>query len=207
VLISAREAAQLLRRAGVNRDRARRLLAAGFAGPGVRTAASVLFEHDLVRELCAWPHVDHARLVADCPEGIYVARVSAGHPLDVGTSWHTRVTSLELVPDGLSAITAVFLITRIQDQGPVPWVATVSGFVAFGADLTGFRGHEDGRPRFVLHRPGTWFESVSRRRFETGPGRPWSIWGWEPYARVTPPAAKYVIHRDVPAAGHPPLQE
>jgi hypothetical protein len=207
MLISARQAALVLQRAGVNRDRSRRLLEAGFAGPAMRTTGAMLFEGDRVEALAAWPHVDHDEIIELCPEGLYVARVAPDVPLDAGGAWEARVDSLSTVPTDLSAVTRAFIRSRIQDRGFLPWVATLCGFVAVGGELRGLLAdHQEGN-RFDLGRPSAWFGALRRHRFETGPGRPWSIWGWQPYARTAPAAAKHVIHRTIAQRSRPALQE
>lgn len=207
MLISARQAALVLRRAGVNRDRSRRLLDAGFAGPAMRTAGAVLFERDRVEALAEWPRVAGDEIVRTCPEGVYVARVAPHASLNLGDSWGALVTGLAAVPDDLSAVTGAFIRSRIEDRGFLPWVATVCGFVSVGADLTGFHAPTEGVATFVLRTPSEWFETVRGRRFETGPGRPWSIWGWQPCARRAPVDAKYVIHRTIALQRPSALQE
>jgi hypothetical protein len=180
MLVSARQAASIMWRAGVNRDRSRRLLEAGFAGGGVRTTGSLLFEHDRVQALAAWSHVESEELVRTCPDGVYVARLGPDAEFILDTPWDAQIEVLSAVPHDLSAVTRAFVRSRIQSHGLLPWVATVCGFVAVGADLEGFRTDAEGESSFVLARPGHWFETLCGRRFETGPGRPWSVWGWQP---------------------------
>jgi hypothetical protein len=73
----------------------------------------------------------------------------------------------------------------IDHIGHFPSVATVSGFIALGANIVGVR--EDptrpGYPAFrvrhpttlSLAEPGGWFDDFRGRRLPTGPGRPWTI--------------------------------
>ena len=163
----------------------------------------MLFPADRVHALAGWPPVDLAEIVGLCPEGVYVSRIGPGRPVDIGIPWKALVAELDLVPEELSPYTAAFLVTRLQKQGFLPWVATVGGFVAAGGDVIAVRPDRDGRPRFVLEEPGEWYDAFAGRRFETGPGRPWSIWGWQVFAQQAPPGAKHVLHRNLRTSSVP----
>jgi hypothetical protein len=60
--------------------------------------------------------------------------------------------------------------------GGIPWIATVSGFVVFGAQATGWCDTADRSGSFDLSRPGAWFEHVGRRWFAFPAGRHWFFW-------------------------------
>jgi hypothetical protein len=64
---------------------------------------------------------------------------------------------------------------RIAAWGPLPWVATISGFVAFGAEAEAAFTDRDGRAVFTLREPGAWFDAVTGRCLPTGRGRPWVL--------------------------------
>ena len=91
------------------------------------------------------------------------------------TGWPTvdRSRLTDICPHGL-------YVARLQ----LPWVATLCGFVVFGAELVGFGEQVEPIPRtfFVLRPPGAWFDAIEGRRLPTRPGgRPWYLW--------TPPLA------------------
>ena len=60
---------------------------------------------------------------------------------------------------------------QIEANGSLPMVATIAGFVVFGADVVELRGFSE----LVLTEPGAWFDSWARSRLSTGPGRPWVL--------------------------------
>ena len=64
---------------------------------------------------------------------------------------------------------------RLAD-GWLPWVATVSGFVVFGGEATGWRRAGDGSSVVDLERPGPWYGDVAGRWFAFGRGRHWCLW-------------------------------
>jgi hypothetical protein len=129
MLVSARGAAGILGEVGINREDARRLLLAGFAGPGLRTRGALLYDEERVRSLTTWP-------------------------------WLGLVTS------------------RIERYGPMPFLATMCGYVAVGADVVAVQADESGNTSFTLTEPGAWFEPCDRRAFHAGAGRGCFIWGW-----------------------------
>jgi len=121
--------------------------------------------------------VDDAALDTACPRGMFVAR----RALDITLS---RSEQLDVLRSGwpLSPWTRLLLHTRVAD-GPMPFVATICGFVALGADITDVTVEPDGATSLGLSAPGSWFGLVVRRRLPTGPGRSWVIRGWQPYAQ------------------------
>jgi len=194
VLISAREAAQILAATGLTRDRTRWLLQAGFAGEGMRTRGSLLYDEARVRALLEWPAVDPSALDGACRSGIFVARVMDLRVMDL------RV--MELGPDPiadrtwqLSPYARLQIRLAIETQGYLPFVATVCGFVASGANITAVWPGSSGRlpdhgsgdqgsgdqgsgegSTLDLAEPGEWFEPFNNSRFVTGPGGPWLLW-------------------------------
>ncbi len=170
MLISGREAALVLDSAGVTRRQARALLGAGFAGTPLVTSSATLYDESRVEELAAWPGVDLARLAAVCPAEVFVAR----RMVDVRAS--TSEQRKALAGDWPIAWTLRLLLrVRIQRHGYVPFVATVCGFVALGADIVDVRADHRGCSIFELGDPGEWFATVHGRRLPTGRGRAWSI--------------------------------
>jgi hypothetical protein len=172
VLISAREAAEELHAVGVHRRQARRVLAAGFAGRAIETAAALLFEDARVRELAAWPTVAEARLDDTCPWGLFIAR----RDVDL---YAPRTEQVDAVRAGwdLSPYSRVLIRVRIAQHGQLPFVAAVSGFVALGAEICDVLIDGAGRTTLVLGDPGPWFDELRGRRLAIGPGNAWLIRG------------------------------
>ena len=164
MLISAREAAQILAATGLTRDRTRWLLQAGFAGDGMRTRGSLLYDEARVRALLEWPTVDPTALDGACRSGIFVARVMEleSDPI-ADRTWQ------------LSPYARMLIRLAIESQGYLPFVATVCGFVASGANITAVWPGSSGST-FDLAEPGQWFEPFNNSRFVTGPGGPWLLW-------------------------------
>ncbi|HET7072159.1 MAG TPA: hypothetical protein VFI40_15135 [Nocardioides sp.] len=61
----------------------------------------------------------------------------------------------------------------------LPWLATVSGFVVFAAEATGWPHNEEGAMTLDLRPPGAWHRAVAQCWFATRPGRHWFM--WEPW--------------------------
>ena len=180
MLISAREAAQILAPSGLTRERARRLLLAGFAGEGLRTRGSLLYDDGRVRALLQRPVVDPRQLPGNFRHGVFVARVMDLGP-DLAPGDLTRGLSARTWR--LSPYARVEMRIAIESQGYLPFVATVCGFVAVGADIAAvwpLRGEPGSRERPVstldLVEPGDWFEVFRGARFPTGAGGPWTLW-------------------------------
>jgi hypothetical protein len=164
VLISTREAAQILAATGLTRDRARWLLQAGFAGEGMRTRGSLLYDEARVRALLEWPAVDPSALDGARRSGIFLARVMG--PID-GRTWN------------LSPYTRLQIRLAIETQGYLPFIATVCGFVASGANITAVWPGSSGSGEdstLDLDEPGEWFAPFRSSRFVTGPGGAWLLW-------------------------------
>lgn len=174
-VVTGREAASLLEGALPVREHARLVLAAGFAGPALRTPASLLYDETTVRDLAAWPLVDGRHLAAACPHGLYVARLSRSSRLDATSPW-SEVASAVAVQPPMSAMTMVLLGVRVAAYDRLPWVATLCGYVALCTDCVAVRRTDDGRSRFVLEPPGAWSEGVTGRRLPTRRGTPGVLW-------------------------------
>ena len=184
MLISSREAAQILAATALTRDRARRLLLAGFAGEGIRTRGSLLYEDARVRALLDWPVVDPVALRDTCKQGLFVARLrdlrSEPGNAEPGNAEPNSLPGGDLAQRQWQLSPWVRLEMRrvVEAQGFLPLVATVCGFVASGADITavwpGASGSGQGST-LDLEEPGTWFEEFRNRRFVTGPGSAWLL--------------------------------
>lgn len=165
--VSGREAARILARRALNRRQARRVLDAGLAGAPVRTSSATLYERRRVNEL-----IERLGVPADvrqelCPNGVFVARrfFSVLAP---------RAEQMEALRGGwvISPWIAWALESRMAHEGPMPFVATIGGFVALGANLTGFWKDRD-HAGLVLRAPGPWFEAFEGHRFSTWSGNAW----------------------------------
>jgi hypothetical protein len=194
MLVSAREAARVLAEVGLTWEQARRLLRAGFAGPGTRTAGSLLYDAAQVRALLNWPDVDELDLAEACPDELFVARFEPQRSLDLLEPRDRQLKAVRRSWD-LSLWTRVRLQHRVRQLGAVPFVGTVGGFVAMGADIVGLTldrqsgegpavrkgatsklGGDRELIRFELSEPGEWFETLRGRRLRTGRGGPWILW-------------------------------
>ena len=174
VYLTGRQAADALAAVGLCRSQARKVLAAGLAGtPTVAGSAHLYLEED-VRELVSRPHVMPEGLDALGTSILFLARrqVDVRAPRDaqlatVGRGWD------------LGPPISLLLRAKVRLEGFVPFVATVAGFVALGAEITDVR--RDG-PRYhiLLADPGDWFESFRGRRLSVGPGRDFLLHGWKP---------------------------
>lgn len=180
MLISSREAAQILSATGLTRDRARRVLLAGFAGEGLRTRGSLLYEDARVRALLEWPVVDPRVLRDTCRQGVFVARLR-----DLGSEPSTPPSAdLRLRQWQLSPWARLEMRRVVETQGFLPLVATVCGFVAVGANITAVWPGRSSSPEgssgqgstLDLDEPGEWFEQFRNRRLVTGPGSAWLLW-------------------------------
>jgi hypothetical protein len=173
-LLSGRQAAQLLAEVGLNRTRARQVLAAGLAGEPVKTPSALLYDAARVQALVERPVVTLKDVVTLDLHAILVARGQ----VDPCLSRLEQVRALSVAWQ-INPIVRLSLSMRVEKFGPVPFVATVRGFVAFGAELTAFspRGLDKDD---TVSGPGPWFDALRDRRFPTGRGRPWVLheWGW-----------------------------
>ena len=170
MLISGREAALRLAEIGMPRRQARLALGAGLAGEPVRTRSAVLYDSARVDELVGRPPVSPGALARECPGGLFVDR----RVVDVRRLEVVGSAAVESVDLGwLSG--AIFAINVRRD--PLPYVATVCGFVVLGAEIIDIRPDGGGRHHLQLAPPGAWFEAWRGRRWRTGPGRAWSVVG------------------------------
>jgi hypothetical protein len=171
-LISSRAAEAKLGKVGLSRKQARRVLAAGFAGPPVVTLGALLYRAADVAALARWPLVDGTAVDAACPSGVFVAR----RDLDLAAG---RAEQLEALREGwdLSSWTRVWIRVVCENDGRLPFVTTVAGFVALGAEIIGVALTGERQCRLELRDSGAWFEALRSTRFPTGPGRDWVLRG------------------------------
>jgi hypothetical protein len=167
MLISAREACDLLTRDGVSRRGALKVLAAGLAGPAVRAQHVVLYEGARVEELAARPSIYWPDAAEWSPGGFFVSR----REFPATSSRSEQVAALSGGWGSVSPWEWVVVALQVQRHGPFPFVATVGGLVVLGADIVEVRGFSN----LVLTEPGPWFDGVAGCWFPTGPGRPWVL--------------------------------
>jgi hypothetical protein len=169
-LLSGRQAAQVLAGVGLNRSRARQVLAAGLAGEPIRTSSALLYDASEVQALTARPVVTWRDVAAMDLHTLFVARGDVDPQL-------SRLDQVRELSEAwrFQPLVGVELRWRVEKFGPVPFVATVCGFVALGAELTRFRPRTLERPGAVSE-PGAWYEAFRDKRFPTRPGRPWIMW-------------------------------
>ncbi|MFC4784427.1 hypothetical protein ACT8ZV_08135 [Nocardioides sp. MAHUQ-72] len=189
MLISARQAASLLACAGVTGRQARRLLAAGFAGPAQITSAAHLYERAKVLELATWPWLEHGGQSAPFAMDAEIRRRGrevfiARRDVDMTAPRDLQLHGLRGGWD-LSDLTRVLLSARCEQLGFVPFVATVAGFVALGAELTGVALRQVRSADLTLREPGPWFEQVRGHRLHSGPGRDFAIRRMPAFAQWT----------------------
>ena len=167
MLVSARQASAILAGVGLSRGSALRVLDSGLAGEPIRTPSALLYQRDRVQRLAASRCVAWDEAVALCPAGLFVAR----RDLRVGRPRSEQIASLAGGWGGLSPWSWIALHLQIVDYGSVPFIATVAGYVALGADIVA----TGPRSSLVLGEPGDWFEAVVGCRLPTGRGRPWVL--------------------------------
>jgi hypothetical protein len=185
MLISGRQAAELLAEIGLGPEPARRALLAGVAGPAQRTRGALLYDEAAVRRLLVEP-VDQTRVDERCWDGMFVARVGPRkEAADENRSWQGAdlTASIDEQRDGvrmywrIAPLTRLCIARMVEVRGYVPFVATVSGLVVVGGDMTGLQLARCGRGvMLTLEEPSEWFEPFRGRRFLTRPGGPWSWW-------------------------------
>ena len=182
---------------GITRRTARLVLGAGLCGPGLRTRGAVLYGAERVRAVADRPEVAHSSILRVQWPGTLVVRLGAASGLDLlagvedGEEEEEQRASVS-GPWGLSPwlrarIGLALSGAQFSEPRPVPFVATVGGFVALGADIVG-AAPEDSRPRagvlLDLAPPSDWYDGFGRRRLPTGRGGPWRFYSSPPLPRA-----------------------
>ncbi|NYD40334.1 hypothetical protein [Nocardioides panaciterrulae] len=175
MLISGRQAVEVLAGAGVTRRQARAALAARLAGEPVVTRGARLYREEAVIELASRPPLSESDVDHACPGPLFVAR----RLLDAGAGREEQLAALapgwDLGVRGTNNLLQAFLYV----QGSIPLVATVCGFVVLGAQIQRLRGEVGGRTyRMELGDAGEWFAAFRGRRLLCGPGRDFVFRGW-----------------------------
>lgn len=174
-LITTREAIDFLQPLGIGRESTRKALHGGLAGPPVVTSWAHLWDRDRLRALPNRPRVEVDDLAPELDRGIFVARMGNTAIAPAGP-WST---SLWL---------RILWELTIKEQGFVPLVVTLGGFVVDGANIIavheserlagqrGEAGHFGQRTTFTLDAPGAWFAAFREHRLSTGSGTNWHWW-------------------------------
>lgn len=170
--LTERQTRERLGGVGLDPESARRVLVAGLAGPVVRTRAATLYDASLVQQL-AERASQPAQALPEPHMETFVARMGPGR-LDVRLPLEEQ---LDAVRGGwrLGTWTAGYLTVIRGVHGHLPFLATVGGIVALGAEITGTEsaGRRDGldaRHAFLLRPAGSWFDPWRGVRLATGQG-------------------------------------
>src|SRR5262249_54961784 len=111
--------------------------------------------------------------------GLLVARLPRSTDLSVGRPWlelADQVCRAVAEQRPMTPMTAAVIGVRIGAWGPLPFVATLLGYVVLAADVV--RMDEAG---LRLQVPGPWAAAVEQRRFHTARGgRPTYLWTARP---------------------------
>jgi hypothetical protein len=176
VLITGRQATARLSGAGLPPRQARQVLDAGFAGTPIRTSAALLYDLGAVDALTLRPRLHPGELDELCPLGAFVARAGR-RSVDVRQSNRQRLGGFR---EGwaLGPINAAWLAIHVERSARgLPFLITVAGYVAGGADIVGVRAGPGRTYDLDLVAPGPWYAGATGRRLRTGPGREWEIRG------------------------------
>jgi hypothetical protein len=171
VLISQREACEVLTGAEVSRRHAQRALACGLAGNPIRTRSALLYDEAAVWALASRTILLRAHMWRRSPAGFFVARrdVAAHAPREA--QLHELATGWEAVSPWTWVGLSLRVDRLVQERGRgLPFVCTVAGFVVLGAEIVSARGR-----RLELVDPGAWFDGLGDARLLLGPGQAWSI--------------------------------
>ena len=113
-----------------------------------------------------------------CPSGVFLARRQVDLAAPVEEQWAAVRDEWDLSP-----FTSVWIRVVCERDGFLPFVVTVAGFVAWGADVTAVWRVGVRRCRLDLRAPGAWYETFDGARFSSGPGRDWVLRG-SPWKRA-----------------------
>lgn len=174
--MTRRAAERRLATIGLARRHATQVLQAGLAGRPEITTSALLYDADAVDALVARAPLTVAEVLDTCPQGLVVARRTTSCLDDLVDGWD------------FGEVIGSWINLRAAEHGHVPLVATVGGFVTMGAEIvtvTTRVGDDPSRPKSTLTlRPATgWVEAMSGRRLARGPGRPWSLVGFDALPR------------------------
>jgi hypothetical protein len=171
MLLSGRQAAQILHAAGISVRQARRILDLRLAGEPVMMPGAHLYQAALVEDLAARPVLTRSEVASWFPSGLFVARRDV--PALAGRDEQLAVVQPRWpLPTWVNATLGV----RLWATGPMPFVATVTGFVVLGAELVALHREDAEHVSLELAPPGAWFASLRESRIALGPGgRSWWI--------------------------------
>lgn len=163
MLISEREATDHLARfTGVTRTPARLLLKTGVAGtPTPRSDGSLGYDFSCIDALTRRQFVVEEELAETFPTGLAIARLAPSRPWD---AMATRSDQLSVLagPWRMSLTVFAGISAYIRRDGPFPLVATTSGFVLAGAEISGLTWGEHATT-LALRPAGGWFDRLARR--------------------------------------------
>lgn len=174
-LLSQREAAWVLdAHHDLSRPRVTRLLATGIVGAPIRAGGALLYNESRVRRLAVRPLLSRRDVEARGLRRVIVLRRAVDLLAD-------RATQEAQLTDGwnLNFLDCLGMKWKIEAAGPIPVVASVSGFVILGAELTGFTRSSMApgkRVRLVVREPGSWFDPLRETRLDLVPGSTFSFW-------------------------------
>lgn len=175
MLISGRQAAEVLSEVGLSRSQTRQVLSAGLAGMPVVTRGAHLYPEEAVLELARRPQMTNDEVAEACPKLLFVAR----RWVDVLASHEDQLEAVSRRWDLGARGSNIVLTVHLGVRGPIPFVATVCGFVVLGGDLRRMVRESGGGPyRMELEAPGEWFSAFRNRRLHFGPGRDFVLRGW-----------------------------
>jgi hypothetical protein len=166
MLISGRQARELLGEAGISERRTRIALASGLAGPVVRSGTAHLYEARWVIGLGQRRVVSHEEIHERCPVRVFVSR----RPVSVASGTAQLREELSVIPGQISPYSAMALWCSDAMPGGTQFLATVAGFVVLGANVVRARGQH-----LVLGDPGPWFDGLMGAQLLTGKGRQWKF--------------------------------
>ncbi|SDD83335.1 hypothetical protein SAMN05421872_111138 [Nocardioides lianchengensis] len=154
--MTRRAAERRLATIGLARRHATQVLQAGLAGRPEITTSALLYDADAVDALVARAPLTVAEVLDTCPQGLVVARRTTSCLDDLVDGWD------------FGEVIGSWINLRAAEHGHVPLVTTRVG-------------DDPSRPKSTLTlRPATgWVEAMSGRRLARGPGRPWSLVGFD----------------------------
>lgn len=127
----------------------------------------VLYDDTHVLGLARRPRITWRDVHPMCPAGLFVSR----REFPATGSREEQLAALSGGWGDVSPWTWLDVVWQIRARGSLPFVATVGGLVACGADIVGLRRGSE----LLLERPGPWFEAIDGCWFPTGRGRPWVL--------------------------------